>query len=140
VTRRPLALCLVALALGSAACTDSDPNEPGPLQIGSLGPVLQGSVEEAVAGLCDAAGASELEVAAATFADRAHQTLHVVAAAVQEVDRAAAAALQQTKQRVEADLAEPALPPGFAADVDALLVALRAALEAIGLEAPSCRT
>ncbi|HXF73861.1 MAG TPA: hypothetical protein VNO79_14785, partial [Actinomycetota bacterium] len=70
--------------------------------------------------------------------DRAHEELHVLAAAAERVDRGAAAALLLAKERVEADL-EPGGPlarlPGDAA---ALLRAARAALRAVGLPAPPC--
>jgi hypothetical protein len=139
VIRRPLALALglLALVLAASAC-DGEASEPPPLPSGSLGPVRPDAVDEAVLGLCDIVDATIRGEAVATFADRSHQTLHVVAAAVQEVDRGAAADLLEAKQVVEADLAEPALPAGFAGDVESLLGALRDALGAIGLEAPDC--
>jgi hypothetical protein len=141
VIRRPLALGLLAfvLALAGPACaTSSESDEPGPLQIGSLGPVLPEAADEAVLGLCDVWVASDRADAAATFEDHSHEILHVVAAAVQEVDRGAAADLLEAKQVVEADLAEPVLPDDFEGDVETLLGALRASLGAIGLDAPDC--
>jgi hypothetical protein len=62
----------------------------------------------------------------------------VIAAATEVRDREATAGLLEAKQRVEADLAETELPQDFAADVEALIEATRAALGAIGLEAPAC--
>jgi hypothetical protein len=135
VIRRRIAPVVVALALGAVACGGSGEGvEPS----GALGPVSQEAADRAVGGLCEIVGATDLEAANATFQDRAHQTLHTVAAAAEQGDRAAAAALLQAKQRVEADLTEAALPVGFGDDVEALLASLRAALGAIGLDAATC--
>jgi hypothetical protein len=62
----------------------------------------------------------------------------VIAAAVEEVDRAVAAELLEAKQAVEADLTEPVLPAGFPDHVGSLLDATRAALDTLGLDAPDC--
>jgi hypothetical protein len=62
----------------------------------------------------------------------------VIAGATSDVDRAAAAGLLVTMQRVEADLEAPALPAGFASDVEALRAATVYALRAVGLRAPPC--
>jgi hypothetical protein len=141
VFRRPLTIGLLVLVLVGSACDASgDPGEPSPLPSGSLGPVRPEATDEAVLGLCAIAGATERDAAEAAFADRSHQTLHVIAAAVQEVDRAVAAELLEAKQAVEADLAEPALPAAFPDHVGSLLDATRAALDTIGLDAPDCPT
>jgi hypothetical protein len=135
VVRRPLALASLAVAIVAAACSGS--SDPGPTTA-PTGPVASTDADRAVSALCELAGETDPAAANALFQDRAHQTLHAVAAEAERVDRAASAALLETKQRVEADLAEPDLPPGFADDVETLLVALRAALETIGLPAPEC--
>jgi hypothetical protein len=133
VVRRSLALT-VLLAVVAAGCSGSgDPTTTGP-----TGPVARADADRAVNGLCALAGMTDQTAANATFQDEAHRTLHAVAAEAERIDRAVSAALLQTKQRVEADLAEPDLPPSFSDDVQALLVALRAALETIGLPAPEC--
>jgi hypothetical protein len=130
-----LALALLSgLGLLAAACGGEDE----PTASGSLGPVTQADADRAVLALCETAEATDLAAAAAPFHNRAHQTLHAIAAATEGRDRAAAAGLLAAKQRVEADLAETDLPPGFADDVEALLGATRAALDAIGLDAPAC--
>jgi hypothetical protein len=132
VARRLVALILVVAV--AAACSGSqDPGAADP-----TGPVARSDADRAVSGLCELADETDLAAANAVFQDEAHRTLHAVAAEAERVDRAVSAALLQTKQRVEADLAEPDLPPGFADDVEALLVALSAALETIGLPAPEC--
>lgn len=127
---RRLVAGVVALALLAGACGGGEPADDGP--------VSEAAAERAVAGLCEILDATDRDAAEATFQDRTHQTLHDLAAAAEAIDRSAAADLLTTKQRVEADLAEPALPEGFGADVDALLAATRAAFEVIGVEAPDC--
>lgn len=135
VLRRPIALTTLGLALVAAACSGSDDAPP---TAGTTSPVAAVDAERAVTGLCELADETGLAAANALFQDRAHRTLHAVAAEAERVDRSVSAALLETKQRVEADLAEPDLPIGFADDVGALLVAFRAALETIGLSAPAC--
>ena len=142
VTGRAGALPLLLVAILTAACGGSggDDGEPSPLPSGSLGPVTQDAADEALLGLCEIVRATDRDTAAATFFDRSHQTLHVIAAATEVADRGAAADLLEAKQVIEADLVEPVLPTGFAGDVEALLAATRGALEAIGLDAPACET
>ncbi|MGZ8599926.1 MAG: hypothetical protein ACXWXQ_11160 [Actinomycetota bacterium] len=136
VARRSTVSSLLVLALALAACGSDDGGdaEPSP----ASGSVTQDAVEGAVLGLCEVVAATDFDVANATFQDRSHQTLHAVAGAAEDVDRAAAGDLLSAKQRVEADLAGAGLPAGFSGDVEALLGATRAALAAIGLEAPAC--
>jgi len=137
---RLLASTLIASALVAAACGSNGDGSDGPSAppSGALGPVTAEAATGAVRGLCDLASAAGRAEAEATFLDRSHETLHVIAAATEVRDREAAAGLLETKQRVEADLAETELPPDFAADVEALIEATRAAIDAIGLEAPAC--
>lgn len=140
MTRRAVASMLLGLALLAAACGSdgSDGEDATAVPSGALGPVTPEAAAEAVRGLCDVAGATDRDDAEATFLDRSHDTLHVIAAATEVRDRGAAADLLEAKQRVESDLAGGELPAGFASDVRALIGATRAALDAIGLDAPSC--
>jgi hypothetical protein len=127
---RRLVAGTVGLALLAAACGGGEPADGGP--------VSEAAAERALLGLCEILDATDRDAAEATFQDRTHQTLHDLATATEAVDRGAAADLLTSKQRVEADLAEPALPDGFGADVEVLLAATRAAFEVIGVEAPGC--
>jgi ribosomal protein S18 acetylase RimI-like enzyme len=137
--RRTFRLALILFVLWMAACGPEENGNPSPPPpSGALGPVTPGAAEEAVRGLCDLRTATDRVEAEATFLDRSHATLHVIAAATEVRDRGAAADLLEAKQRVEADLAGGDLRPGFAADVRALIDATRAALAAIGLDAPAC--
>jgi len=129
------AIALVAAACGSDGGGNGDPSTP---PSGALGPVTDQAAAEAVRGLCALESTTDRAEAEATFLDRSHETLHVIAAATEGQDRAAAADLLEAKQRVEADLAGADLPPDFAADVWALIQATHAALEGIGLDAPAC--
>ncbi len=139
MTGRALACLLIVAATVASACGGSGGDgEPSPLPSGSHGPVTSDASDESILGLCELVGATDRDSAVATFQDRSHQTLHVIAAATEVVDRGAAAGLLEAKQVVESDLTEPVLPEGFAGDVEALLEATRGALEAIGLEPPAC--
>lgn len=135
--RRASASTLLVLALLAAACR-SDGGDAAPLPSGALGPVTPQAAHESVLGLCEIVDAADRAEAEATFLDRSHATLHVIAAATEVRDRAAAADLLEAKQRVEADLAGDGLPSGFGADVESLIESTRAALDAIGLDAPAC--
>ena len=130
----------VALALVATACSGEHASNGAGTAPPATGAVAVGAAAEAVLGLCEIAAdhADDHATAEAVFHDRSHETLHTIAAAVEEVDRAVAADLLTAKQRVEADLASNALPAGFARDVDALLSATTQALEAIGVAVPPC--
>jgi hypothetical protein len=131
-------LCTVTVLLtgcgGEAA--RSAPVASGPS--GSLGVVTEGAAAVALGAMCEMRGATARDEANALFFDRAHQTLHVLAAATDVVDRVPAAGLLEAMQAVEADLRVNALPETFAADVANLLDATRRALGTVGLPAPPC--
>jgi hypothetical protein len=137
VSRRALTAAVFALAVVAAACGDRrDAGELTPSS--SFGVVTPDTATTAVLGLCDLTNATDVVDARATFLDRSHATLHAVAAAADARDRASAAALFEAKQRVEAALARPELPPRFRRDVETLIGTTRDALDAIGLDAPAC--
>jgi hypothetical protein len=137
VSRRALTAAVFALAVVAAACADGgDAGEVLPSS--SLGVVTPDAATTAVLGLCDLTNATDVVDARATFLDRSHATLHMIAAAADARDRASAAALFEAKQRVEEALARPQLPPRFRRDVETLIGATRDALDAIGLDAPPC--
>ena len=137
MSRRALTAAVFALAVVAAACGDGgDAGEPSPSS--SFGVVTGDAATTAVLGLCDLTNATDVLEAGATFLDRSHATLHAIAAAADGRDRASAAALFEAKQRVEAALARPELPPRFQRDVETLIGTTREALDAIGLDAPAC--
>jgi hypothetical protein len=139
VSPRSVALTLVAAAAVATACGGGGGNAPDDdaLPSGTLGAVTPAAASEAILGLCELSGSTDAE-AEAVFLDRSHGTLHVIAAAAETRDRAAVTALLESKQVVEADLARDGLPPSFPRHVERLLDATRAALDAIGLDAPPC--
>jgi hypothetical protein len=132
------AAVVLALALPLAACGGGPGPPPEPTARGSLGVVTAADARALVAALCRVAALAGTDPGEAgrTFRDRAHDELHVLAAAVEPVDRAAAAALLVAKERVEADLSTGA--GGFAAHAAELVRATRGALRAVGLPAPGC--
>ena len=130
------ALSLVACSGGGGGSAPPTPSGPS----GSLGVVTLGDARVAVAGLCQiaAAGGDDRDAANATFYDRVHEELHVIVAAVEGPDRAAATVMQQDKFVVEDDLLHDPLPRSFVRDVDRLASSTRTALGAVGIEVPTC--
>jgi len=135
VTRRAIEPFLVVLALLLAAC-GGDADEPAPSPTAAA--VDREATDGAVLALCELAGVDGVEEADAIFHDRAHETLHEIADAAEDVDRPAAGDLLAAKQVVEADLLESELPATFSADVVALIDATGVALGALGLEPAAC--
>lgn len=136
---RPPLIALV-LALLLTACGAGAGRAPEPTASGELGVVTASDARALVAALCEVAAraGTDPEGAGRTLHDRAHEELHVLAAAVEPVDRAAAAALLVAKERVEGDLGSDGPPTPFAEDAADLVEAARAALRAVGLPAPPC--
>ena len=79
---------------------------------------------DAHAALCEAAASPDRRPRASFF-DRAHEALHTVARALEDVDRAQAAPLLQAKERVESELANR--PPTLPDDLRRLADVYRAA-------------
>jgi hypothetical protein len=98
------------------------------------------SLREAVTGLCTALERLPADPRAArdAFYSLSHDRLHTIAAAVQEIDRSAAASLLQAMAVVEERLARPPVPPSLAGDLDRLLTATRAALRALSIPTEPC--
>jgi hypothetical protein len=130
------ALALLSLLACSGGSDDPTPAPSGPS--GSLGVMTADAGTQALTALCELRGVTDRDSANALFFDQAHQTLHVLAAATEPVDRVPAAGLLEAKQVVEADLLADSLPDSFEDDVGALLEATRGALEAVDLPAPGC--
>ena len=94
----------------------------------------------ALAGLCvarDQARRTPTRVRT-TFFDRSHGTLHVLARALENVDRHLTARVLETMNRVEADLAFDRPPESLAVDLDRLIVATRAGLHGLDEPTPGC--
>jgi hypothetical protein len=131
-------LCTLAVLLtgcgGEAAGSATVPSGPS----GSLGVVTADATADALGAMCEMRSETDRGEANALFFDRAHQTLHVLAAATEETNRVPAAGLLETMQAVESDLRADPLPETFSDDVANLLDATRRALGTVGLPAPGC--
>lgn len=134
----PIVLVLGGIAIGAAGLTvlASDDHDAEGSKVAATN-----SYVGAVTGLCEARAVASTEPDEATrfFRDEAHVDLHALAAQVGEEDRAAAAALLEAKQAVEADLdASEVNGQTLVQELDELLEATVAALRAIDIEAPTC--
>ena len=92
------------------------------------------------AGLCEAAAQAPTDVAAAekTFNSRSHDGLHVIARGLEEVDREAAAALLQAKQKVEGDFSRDAASTEVAPDLRQLHEVTVSSLTRFNVTAGAC--
>ena len=125
----------MVLVLSTAAC---DGNAGGSTDL--HGGLTQDQADEAMAALCDIAEGrvTAFDDVRAAFQNRAHETLHHVAAVAQEQDTAAAAALLEAKFAVEADLEQDEAPAGLADHAATLADATAAAIRVVGLDAGAC--
>jgi len=97
-------------------------------------PVAVASLLDAHTALCE--GAAAPDAARRLFFDRAHEQLHTVARALEDVDRAEAAQLLQAKERVESELPNP--PPTLSDDLRRLAAVYRDGLGRLAITAPPC--
>jgi hypothetical protein len=128
VLRRVAVLAFVVLA----ACGGGDSSDKTITVAGQ--PVPVASLLDAHAALCE--GAAAPDAARRLFFDRAHEQLHTVARALEDVDRAQAAQLLQAKERVESELPNP--PPTLADDLRRLAGVYRDGLGRLAITAPPC--
>lgn len=107
--------------LVAPACTTTD-DEASPRPTARSGGTVEVAGEavpvsvltDAVGSLCTARDQSvggDKAGAGATFFDRAHDPMHTVARALEEVDRASAARVLEAKESVEADLDDTSTSP-----------------------------
>ena len=138
---RPVGLAVAALALVAAACAGATPEHLPDTSIStSLGVLTGTDAENMMAGICDLERGPDLQEANTIFYGRVHERLHVLAAAAAKDDRATAGALLQAKEKVEQDLAGPALPASFGDDAAALEAAARRALVSIKWPGLTCNS
>ena len=125
----------VLLALATVAC-GANGDDATDLH----GGVTQDQADEAMAALCDIAEGrvTAFDEIQAAFNNRAHETLHHVAAVAQEEDPAAAGTLLEAKSVVETDLEEEEPPAQIADHVAILAEATASAIRVIGLNAGAC--
>lgn len=123
---------IAALALLAAACSGGGSEDRTITVAGQ--PVAVAPLVDAHAALCQAA--AEPDAARRHFFDRAHDQLHTVAKALEDVDRAQAAQLLQAKERVESEL--PNQPPTLPDDLRRLAGVYRDGLGRLAITAPPC--
>lgn len=93
----------------------------------------------AMAGMCTARNEVEdPDKAQATFLDRAHIPLHVIAAAVEDEDRDLSGRLLEVKQGVEEEFAGKADPKELEQGLNDLIEVSAEALVALGIGADTC--
>lgn len=92
------------------------------------------------AGLCEAAAQAPTDVEAAekTFNGRSHDGLHLIARGLEQVDRAASAALLEAKQKVEGDFSRSAAGSQVAADLKPLHDVTVSSLARFNVTAGAC--
>ena len=126
-----LTRAVIALALLAAACGGG--SEDRTITVAGQ-PVAVAQLVDAHAALCQAA--AEPDAARRHFFDRAHDQLHTVARALEDVDRTQAAQLLQAKERVESELTTP--PPTLPDDLRRLAGVYRDGLGRLAITAPPC--
>jgi hypothetical protein len=137
----PLAtLVILAVVAGIGAGCGSD-DKPAPTVVALAGQTV--ATEKLLtigAGICDAAhkAGSDIDGARQTFFAQSHDGLHLIARGLQDIDRAASAALLEAKQKVEADFLAP--PPGgqAVADLNRLATVTRSSLARFKVSADAC--
>ena len=122
----------MVLAVVAAACGGGDSGD-GTITVAGQ-PVPVAPLVDAHAALCQAA--AEPAAARRHFFDRAHEPLHTVARALEDVDRAHAARLFQAKERVESELSDP--PASLPDDLRRLAGVYRDGLGRLAITAPPC--
>ncbi len=147
VRRRGSLLALVALLVLVAGCSQGDddgappPSSGGPTVVVDGEPVPMARMTDALANLCTAReeATDRPRTAEARFFDRSHETLHVIARALEDGgDRPVAARLLEAKQKVESDLSGLASGDRVAEDLGRLIEATRAALDRLAVPIPPC--
>ena len=127
--RRATVLALAVVAASCAGTDDKVDTITGGGERVAVAPLV-----DAHSALCEAA--NRPASAQALFFDRAHDSLHTVARAMEEVDRAQAAELLGAKEKVEAEIA--AAPAGLPDDLLRLAEVYRASLGRLAIEASAC--
>ena len=92
-------------------------------------------------GLCQAALEAPGDLAAAekTFQSKSHDGLHLIARGLEDIDRTAAAALLEAKQKVEADFSKNVSGPQVAADLRHLADVNRSSLSRFNVSVDACQ-
>jgi len=144
----PLLVLAVLLGLGAAACRGagdgSDPTSGStgsdPTIVVAGDPVPASRLTDALEDLCTARmqAPERLQAAEVRFFDRSHETLHVAARALEDVDRPLAGRLLEAKQKVEADFSGLASGDRVADDLGRLVEVTALALDRLAVPIPPC--
>lgn len=132
------------MLVAAPACTGGDdpspPTTTGPTIVVAGDPVPVARLTDAVEHLCLAGqeAADRPRAAEARFFDRSHETLHLIARALEDVDRALAARLLEAKQKVESDFSGLASGERVADDLDRLVEVSGAGLDRLAVPVPPC--
>ena len=132
-------LLTVALVAGGAACGDDD-DPPTSVRVGDE-EVPATRLADALQGVCLAgrqAASGNVEPARRTFFDRSHDTLHVLAVALEAADRQKASDLLLAKQLVEADLEATPVRGNLVKDLGRLADVTRSGLDRLEISTPPC--
>ena len=166
--RALIALVLAAVAVSGAACGSDDKDEAGTTSTtaaqvstssmpettttSAATTTTGGSVTMAgqtvtvarllavAAGLCEAATQAPTDVKAAekTFNGRSHDGLHLIARGLEQIDRAASAALLEAKEKVESDFSRSAAGAQVATDLRQLHEVTVSSLARFNVTAGAC--
>lgn len=129
----------VAVAVGGGACGDDD----GPQATVTVGEeeVPATRLADSLQGICLArrqAATGNIEPARRTFFDRSHDTLHLLALALEASDRQTAGNLLLAKQLVEADLEATPVRTALTQDLGRLAEVTRSGLARLEISTPPC--
>jgi hypothetical protein len=138
----PLAAAVVATlsVAGAVAACGSDGKPQGVVALAGQ-TVTTAKLRSIADGLCEAARQAErgdIEAARQSFFGQSHEGLHLIARALQDDDRTAAAALLEAKQKVEADFTTPPSGAQVAADLRRLAELTRSSLARFKVSVDAC--
>ena len=129
----------VALAAGTVACGGDD-GPPTSVRVGEED-IPATRLADALQGICLArsqAASGNVVPARRTFFDRSHDTLHLLALALEGVDRQNAGELLVAKQLVEADLEATPVRSALPQDLGRMAEVTRTGLDRLEIATPPC--
>lgn len=129
----------LALVSAVAACSSEQPSEARSIEVEGES-IPADRLEATAEGVCQAARAAASDPAAARhlFFGEAHDGLHTLARALEDVDRPKAADVLEAKQTVEAALRSGKDGTTLSADLFRLTAATRAGLDRLEIAVPAC--